>query len=1298
MLPRRRWRGLCTGIAALAVAVAATLGGQTASAASHSFSDSHDSASAQSGGTDPSRIANPDRVLAPGWRSSTDRAVTTVGDVNGLHVLAADASSGYAWRTAATLAEPGFDTSQWIGQACVTGSGRDALVVYAPRQFANNDAAFDSGSYAAVVDLTTGAVRKLPMLVSLAYYDPGCGAGSNAALSSLVYIQGKPVTVIDVVDVTTGKVTFHTAAAGEITSAVPFAGAVIGALGSKLLTIDGKGAETVLSASAGVPFRLHPDAQGGLAYQVPVGRKTEIRRWSSGKSTLLGTGGLGAVQVAGSGGHVFLTGPDTSKIQLDDAAGKSWQLLGGPVDSEPSTTGAVVVTNSTTQGAPGLGQVIVRATVTSTKAQLSFTLTPVAQQPAQGLAASPALGSGSPSARPAAARVAGISSMTMTSAQMSSVPASVNPATVSWDPDRGCSVPRNDPAAQTYQASAKQIEWAADLAVQGQLNPSRGVNWQDSGMPVSWTPQGLFPLHQLTGGGSVPAQVLLGVLAQESNTLQASPHAVDAVEGNFNQGGFYGDGSSWSTVDCGYGVGQVTTGMAVADGNTVYTANQQRAIATDYASNIAAALNILIDKWNQLKAAGIIANNGDPQYIENWYLAVWAFNSGVQPGSAAYGNTTGCTPGPACTDNGGAGGNWGLGWFNNPANPRLPSDRAMFNNSAADTKVPSHWSYPELVMGWASSPVPRFDYSNQTWAAAYTAGTWPIGAAAAQPPFNTFCSTSADQCTPNGAQDSNGTMAAGLCLATGSHCWWHAPVNWTNCSSMCGKQVLVYTASSAKPLASDVYPPDGCTATGLPTGAVIVDDVATLGVACSGTPQWTSRGQFSLNFPASTPSGCTSACITYQGKIDFHQIGTGYGGHTWFTHMDNSASVTATWTPPSTVVGWTRIKIHIPDSGATTQQADYQINLGGGQSRHRLVNQQWWKNTWVDLGAFNLASGASVSLSNSNSHAPSGDGGDVAFDAVAFIPSPQPVVSYVALGDSYSSGEGLEPYETDSDLPSDACHRSNQSYAYGVTMPGHASSIATEAANNGAANFAFLACSGAETINLTASAVDPTNSENTDWGKAHSYDKGELYQIDDTGYLDQGTTLVTLSIGGNDARFADILAGCIRTITDCTAPQYKLTRGDGVIDPAPLVQYEPYVIGLERTHLEAVYTAIHSRAPNAKIIVLGYPKLFQDNPAVCQALLPVDQAWMNQMSGALNQSISAAIGVVKQNDPTINIKFVDPTTVFLGHSICDSVPWINGIIAHSSSGSGTSVPGTGSFHPTAPGHAAEVGVVDAGLS
>ncbi|CAM5737263.1 SGNH/GDSL hydrolase family protein OS=Streptomyces alboniger OX=132473 GN=CP975_00965 PE=4 SV=1 [Streptomyces alboniger] len=78
----------------------------------------------------------------------------------------------------------------------------------------------------------------------------------------------------------------------------------------------------------------------------------------------------------------------------------------------------------------------------------------------------------------------------------------------------------------------------------------------------------------------------------------------------------------------------------------------------DYAANIAASVQILQAKWNQLYERGILANGGDPRYLENWWFALWAYNSGFNE--------------PTASD---ATAPWGLGWFNNPANGLYPPDR-----------------------------------------------------------------------------------------------------------------------------------------------------------------------------------------------------------------------------------------------------------------------------------------------------------------------------------------------------------------------------------------------------------------------------------------------------------------------------------------------------------------------------------------------------------------------------------------------------------------------------------------------
>ncbi|MEK8106407.1 hypothetical protein NKG94_16510 [Micromonospora sp. M12] len=136
--------------------------------------------------------AERDAKLGSGWRKSADTAWTTSGDANGFHVLAAAANTGYTWRAVASLSEPGFEADQWIGNACLSGSGRKLAVVYAPRTFTNEERLFDRGGFTAVVDLLSGTVVKLPVMSSLAYFSPGCGAGTTAVLSQFGGWPGRP--------------------------------------------------------------------------------------------------------------------------------------------------------------------------------------------------------------------------------------------------------------------------------------------------------------------------------------------------------------------------------------------------------------------------------------------------------------------------------------------------------------------------------------------------------------------------------------------------------------------------------------------------------------------------------------------------------------------------------------------------------------------------------------------------------------------------------------------------------------------------------------------------------------------------------------------------------------------------------------------------------------------------------------------------------------------------------------------------------------------------------------------------
>jgi hypothetical protein len=945
--------------------------------------------------------AQRDSVLGPQWRTSGDRVVVTSGDAAGFHVFVGDARDGYALHEVTALSEPGFDTDQWIGNVCLTASGRRAVVVYAPRGFANRATLARRGGFVAVVDIETASVAKLPVQSSLAYFSPSCGPSERVVITQegdedLGRTRLLPLAADADLPAIVGR---RIEVKGQLTSAVPDAQGIVAADDGAVVRVSDNGSRTVIATTRGVPFDLAADRDGGVVYAERDGTERalvrrvvpHLGRGVTTPSTLASTP-LTAVAIrAGRGGRVFITGEATSLSQPPPSV----SLLPGPVGTQPSTDGGLAITS--TESAPLAAdlpatsgtRVAVNVTVPSTGRTVSLSAVPEAatetgNAPDGGTQATNGLSTGraaSPALRPAAAAVA---------AGVPNDPA--DPA------DRTCAVPRNDPRNQAMQPLPRQVEWAVDQAVTGTLTVARPANWKNLGMPA-YAPQSLFPPVVLSGGGRVPAQVALGVAMQESNLWEAARFALPGVTANPLIGNYYGlslfDANSandwdinWTAADCGYGVMQLTDGMRLAGkqrpGETPLPFQTQRAVALDFAANIAAGLQILQNKWNDTRGAGLVVHNGDPSRIENWFFAVWAYNSGFNALSAAPSNS----------------GAWGVGWLNNPANPRYPPNRLSFlDASATDAAHPQDWPYPEKVMGFAAHPPSLLD-APHSFVPAFRAAFWNGDATTSvnnrtnvKPPVNQFCDAS-NSCQPGTSNLPNAPEVLGEKAGPCAHrnaagqfdlkCWYHQPTSWkSDCAFSCGNELLRFDPGFVYQDDATNYSPN-CTLGGLPAGALVVDDVAndvpSVRPTC-GHP-WTNAGTFTLNFRP-------DANGTYPGKIDTHQIGGGFGGHFWFTHTRTPAdtggrlSVLGDWKLSTTRNGPMRVMVALPDHGAETHLAVYTVITAQG-ARTRVVPQLGAANRWVSLGAFMFNGVPEVQLSSATHN---GDGSeDIAFDAVAFVP------------------------------------------------------------------------------------------------------------------------------------------------------------------------------------------------------------------------------------------------------------------------------------------------------------------------
>jgi lysophospholipase L1-like esterase len=219
--------------------------------------------------------------------------------------------------------------------------------------------------------------------------------------------------------------------------------------------------------------------------------------------------------------------------------------------------------------------------------------------------------------------------------------------------------------------------------------------------------------------------------------------------------------------------------------------------------------------------------------------------------------------------------------------------------------------------------------------------------------------------------------------------------------------------------------------------------------------------------------------------------------------------------------------------------------------------------------------------------------------------------TYAALGDSYSSGVGTGSYTLDS-----ACKRSAYAYPY-LWAKAHAATA-----------LSFVACSGAKTSDVLSTQIQAVTGS---------------------------TTLVTMTIGGNDIGFANLIYQC--TLADCSAA-LDSTRAnlETTLGPA----------------LDQVYNSVKSRAASgAKIIVLGYPRMFSG--ASCFGTLGIsstEETKANELSDALDTTIAthaAADGVI----------YKSAIAAFTGHAICSWTQWLNGLNFFNTSES---------YHPNRNGH------------
>lgn len=260
--------------------------------------------------------------------------------------------------------------------------------------------------------------------------------------------------------------------------------------------------------------------------------------------------------------------------------------------------------------------------------------------------------------------------------------------------------------------------------------------------------------------------------------------------------------------------------------------------------------------------------------------------------------------------------------------------------------------------------------------------------------------------------------------------------------------------------------------------------------------------------------------------------------------------------------------------------------------------------------------------------------------------------TYVALGDSYTSGPDIPVQLGPTSTPSapTACQRSSENYP----------SVTARALG---LHLDDVSCGGATTVDMT-----------------QSQGAGIPPQLD---ALAPTTALVTVGIGGNDLGFTTIAANCAsytpwgptRVGWSCQ-DHYDAGGVDRLAAAAKAVG----------TKVTAVLREVRERSPGAAIFVVGYPDIIPPTGSGCWPALPFRTSDLGFLRG-VESELDTALATAAANAGAI---YVDTATPSADHSACTptGTRWVEPVL-----------PAAGAFplHPDATGMAGIAGVLEAAI-
>ena len=271
------------------------------------------------------------------------------------------------------------------------------------------------------------------------------------------------------------------------------------------------------------------------------------------------------------------------------------------------------------------------------------------------------------------------------------------------------------------------------------------------------------------------------------------------------------------------------------------------------------------------------------------------------------------------------------------------------------------------------------------------------------------------------------------------------------------------------------------------------------------------------------------------------------------------------------------------------------------------------------------------------------------------------VLTYEALGDSYSSGHGawLSGESLKTVYPTDADHDCRRSiHAWPLRfIEEYKQGLATKPTTT---TVGHRACSGAKMDDVSGTQL---------------------------GNLSADTDIVTLTIGGNDVHFATVAAACTLSEIPDQVILDSTFFGNPTICGTTVAAAEKFDHNAFRDKLTSLLGSIAQKAPNAIIVQSGYPRLFSLTDCGVPSIAGVNRKAIDDAVDDINSTVSTAVTAADKARQATNpkapaIRFTDPNLFFEGHRICDKDPWIN------SPSEMALKEISGAYHPEVDGHGA----------